>query len=357
MKKIITLLLTIGFIFSLQACQNQDEVLLPYTMIFGYMGTETQITIFIPDVEKGPLHREEVDRIYGKYHELSDYYRPLPEESPYLENIYTINQKPNQDLEIDEALYNMLVKAEEYREMTNGYFDISIGDIVAVWKDLTENYRFIEISNTSFQQALLALEDLEVIEEGIELWTQNNKFYIRIKEGVVLDTGAITKGYSTEIVKDYFESQGIEYYAISGGSSSISLGLNYNRETRLFHIGLLNPVRLTDNDRSYGLIYVKNTGVTTSGNFVQYAVFEELRYHHIVSPFTKAPVHYYHSVTVVGEDLGLMDVISTALFNMDPETFEAWLDVNQDALDIEVIRFNYDRSVTKFLRDTVFEER
>lgn len=354
MKKILYLILISGIAFTLFACAKALE---PYTMIFSYMGTETQITIYIEDLDQGPIHRDAIDEIYAMYHTLSEYQFPLPEDSQYKENIYTINQKPEQDLVIDEALYDLLVQAENYKTLMDGYFDISVGSIVAAWKTLTEDYALELIPEADFLSTMETVEALERIEDGIDLWEREGQHYIRIKEGVRLDPGAITKGYSTEIVKDYIIEQGITYYSISGGSSSISLGTNFNRETGLFHVALQNPIRMGIDDRSYGLIYVNQTGVTTSGNYVQYAIYDDLRYHHIVSPFTKLPMHYYHTVTVIGNDLGLMDAISTGLFSMPPEVFDAWLLEHQSSLNIEVIRFNYDATIDTYLETTVFEER
>jgi FAD:protein FMN transferase len=354
MKKILLVLFVIGITFSLFACKKE---LSPYTMIFSYMGTETEITIYLKNKNDGDVHREHIDAIYAQYHELSDYLGPLPATSIYKENIYTINQKPEQDIQIDRALYDLLVQAEAYRILTNGYFDISVGAIVSAWKHLTESHLLEVIPEEAFLNTIEQIEALDRMEDAITLWTIDEDYFIKIKNGVKLDPGAITKGYATELAKDYLINQEIEYYTISGGSSSISLGKNYNRDTGLFHVALQNPIRTGIDDRTYGIIYVNHTGVTTSGNYVQYALYENLRYHHIVSPFSKMPMHYYHTVTVIGENLGLMDAVSTALFNMDPETFDAWMALNQATLNIEVVRFNYDASITTFLNETIFEER
>jgi thiamine biosynthesis lipoprotein len=107
--------------------------------------------------------------------------------------------------------------------------------------------------------------------------------------------------------------EGVEYFSITAGSSSISVAQNYNRNTRLYHVSLANPVAPTG---VYGMIYVKNVAINTSGNFEQYALYQGLRYHHVISPKTKMPAHYYHTVTVIGSDAGLLDALSTALFSM-----------------------------------------
>ena len=352
MKKIISSICITFLVIFLVACTQS----ISYRMIFNYMGTETDITVQVKNEDMGKTHREAINDIYEMYHDLSQYQYPLAEDSSFLNNLYMINQRPEEVLEIDIELYDMLLEAERIKVLTDGYFDISIGHIVDIWKSVTEAYQYIEIPAEAFDQAMDTIDELEVVEDGLSLWTENNRYYIEIRANVKLDVGAIAKGYSTEIVKDYIEKQGITVYTISGGSSSIRLGENNNRDTGLFHVSLANPVRTSSVDRTYGMIFVKNTGVTTSGNYIQYATYEGLRYHHIVSPKTKTPVHYYHTVTIIGENLGLLDAISTALISMPPEVFSQWLDLYRDELDIEVIRFNYDETITTFLNDTVFEE-
>lgn len=63
-------------------------------------------------------------------------------------------------------------------------------------------------------------------------------------------------------------------------------------------------------------------------------------------------MHYYHTITIIGQDAGLLDAISTAMLSMSPEVLDAWLEEHQDNLDIEVIRFNYDGTITENLDQT-----
>ena len=124
----------------------------------------------------------------------------------------------------------------------------------------------------------------------------------------------------------------------------------------LFHTSLANPVRTGPNDRTYGMIYIADMSITTSGNYEQYALYEGLRYHHIVSPLTKMPEHYYYTITVLGDDAGALDAISTALFSMPPNVLDSWINENLEDLAIEIIIFNYDKTIDTYLDSTEFKE-
>jgi thiamine biosynthesis lipoprotein len=217
-----------------------------------------------------------------------------------------------------------------------------------------------EISKAIYDQAILDIDALDFSENSISLEEEQSKYYVTFSgEDIKVDLGAISKGYATQKVYEYINALDIKNYSISSGTSSIVLGENQNRaeENFVFYVSLANPYQteILDKD-TYGTVKVKNLSVTTSGNYEQYVLYQGQRYHHIVSPFEKMPVQYYHTITILGEDAGLLDALSTALFSMPPEEMSAWLTEYQETLDIEVIRFNQDLTVDTFLLDTEFEE-
>ncbi|MCD4827786.1 MAG: FAD:protein FMN transferase [Acholeplasmataceae bacterium] len=217
-----------------------------------------------------------------------------------------------------------------------------------------------EVSDLNYQEALDEVALLDFSDNQIILESENDQYYVTIHgDDIKLDLGAIAKGYATQKAADYIEAQDINYYSIVSGSSSIILGENKNRpdEDYIFKVSLANPVKTEITDKAtYGTLNVKNLSITTSGNYEQYVLNQGYRYHHIVSPITKAPTQFYHTVTVLGQNAGLLDGLSTALFSMSPEVLEAWLLLHQEDLDIELVIFNQEQTITTYLQDNVFEE-
>lgn len=355
MKKGLLFALLILSVFGLSACKKPEDYAFNF---YEYMDTFISINLYTDSSEHAQVLEKGVQDIYRTYHELTNNYEPLSSNSGFKENLFSINGRINEDIEIDQELYEILKKADDIHTLTNGYFDISIGKMVDVWKDVILNedagYLHNNIPETVFNQIIKDLEDIEVIEEPFILSESEGKFYVRLThEDVKLDLGALSKGYATQLVYDYLIAEGVEYFSITAGSSSISVGKNYNRNTNMYHVSLANPIKTTG---VYGMMYVQNRAINTSGNFEQYALYQGLRYHHVISPKTKMPAQYYHTVTVLGNDAGILDALSTALFSMPSNEFELFITTLQDEYELEVIRFNYDETVTTFLKDTVFEE-
>ena len=64
----------------------------------------------------------------------------------------------------------------------------------------------------------------------------------------------------------------------------------------------------------------------TSGDYQRYYYVDGVKYHHIIDPETLYPATLWRAVTVVCEDSGLADALSTSLFTMTQDEGQALLD-------------------------------
>lgn len=67
------------------------------------------------------------------------------------------------------------------------------------------------------------------------------------------------------------------------------------------------------------ILPLRDTAVSTSGDYERYFELDGVRYHHIISPASGRPVAGIRSVTVVGQDSTTMDALSTSVFVMGVE--------------------------------------
>jgi thiamine biosynthesis lipoprotein len=407
MIKKALLLVSLVLLGGLFACtETKDTYKLSY---FDYMYTYIQMTL-VTSEEDLKVHQAYIEDTLKTYDALTSSYLPLEEESKFLENVYSINQKIGQTVQIDKELYDVLHQARMYETLTEGHFNMLIGKASRIWKDLIQNspkelsnleYIFIhsqnneviskraqvlsfdsdkvevniegdivsldrrslvfdyEVSTKSFEEKVEAIKLLDMSDVSTELTTLDGKYFVKLNgKDAMLDLGAMSKGYTIGLIDTYLKEMGITYYSISAGSSTISVGQNINRanENYVFNIALTHPNTAVQSfSEPYGLIKIKDQSISTSGNFEQYTTYQGVKYHHIISPFTLYPVQFYETLTLVGSDASLLDALSTAMFVMNVDTFDAFLLQHQTDLSIEIIRYNKDQSIETFINSLFFE--
>ncbi len=340
---ILSLFILCGILFS--ACTPGEEVeteLTRYSETIFSMHAAINIQIYTETRNQFNEYVTDIEAIYETYDTLTDNYQSDSDLSAL--NIYDINQIVNAvdaeaqtTLEISSELYELLEFGLEIEAMTNGYFNMSMGYLVDLWKELLEDYEHGEVVPDNVLDATKEAADAyQFIEDPVTLEVVDGKYQLTMKKGAKLDLGALAKGYATQKAADYLEANDVKYYLISGGSSSIVMGEKPTVETGLFKIGLQHPL-LYPQSTYYGLFNLKNVSITTSGSYEQYVTDSQSNWiTHIISPVTRRPANYYYTLTLIGEDAGLLDGLSTALFCMDQETLNDFL----EDYDIEAIGFD-----------------
>ena len=91
------------------------------------------------------------------------------------------------------------------------------------------------------------------------------------------------------------------------------------------------------------IINGSNISVVTSGGYERFVEYNNTLYHHIISPETKKPANFMKSVTVIGGDSMLCDVLSTTLFLM---SIEEGMNFIKD-YDVDVIWYSNDDEIIK----------
>jgi len=127
---------------------------------------------------------------------------------------------------------------------------------------------------------------------------------LTIKKPVLLDFGALGKGYLIDIVSEILEDK-CEGHIINAGGDILHHGQG------AIEIALENP---TNTKEAIGIATIKNQAICGSaGNRRAWA-----GYNHILSPKSLSSPNHLKAVWAVAENAMLADAMTTALYFMDP---------------------------------------
>ena len=302
MKKIIILLSLILF---LTGCNNQEY----YSKNLFYMDTVINIKIYDNDINKVNKAFTDLDNLYQKYEQITNFYDKNSELSKLNNNV---------DINISDELWQLIKIGNDWYYKSNGLLNINIGNLTKVWHDFREN-----------QDELPNVENITIDKLNIE----NEK--ITNKE-VSIDLGAIAKGYVTELAGNYLEENGLKYYIINAGGN-VKTGKSHKG---YYNIGIASPV---NQNETFEIVKGENISVVTSGGYERFYEYDGVLYHHIIDPNTKYPANYMKSVTVIGKDSSECDALSTILFLMSIEEGKEFI----KDYDVDVVWFSNANEIIK----------
>ena len=223
--------------------------------------------------------------------------------------IYAINQTGSGTLtgEADDLMQLALAMCDR----VGGVLDISIYPIVRAWGFTTGEYQVPEETRL---QELLPLVDYTQIQYD------SATGQVSIPEGMTIDLGSIAKGYAGQLAAAYLREQGVTSAILNLGGNVQTIGSKPDGTP--WSIGIQDP----KGSSPMMVLSISDQAVITSGGYERYFEQDGQTYWHIMDPTTGHPADSgLISVTIVGDQGGVCDALSTSLFVMGLEkAAELW---------------------------------
>lgn len=217
--------------------------------------------------------------------------------------IYQINQNGSGTLTGNAS--DLMQRALEMCRRTDGALDISIYPVVRAWGFTTGNYQVPEESTI---QSLLPMVDYTKVE------FDESTGKVSIPSGMTIDLGSIAKGYAGQQSAQYLRDNGVKSALLNLGGNVQTVGSKPDGSP--WKVGIKDP----NGDTPMMVLSVTDQAVVTSGGYERYFEQDGQTYWHIMDPATGHPAHSgLCSVTIVGDDGGTCDGLSTSLFVMGLE--------------------------------------
>ena len=249
-----------------------------------------------------------------EYHRLFDIYQ----EYDGIANLKTVNDAAGiAPVEVDRRIIALLTDCKAYYALTGGRVNPALGSVLNLWHE-ARNDGINDPVHAALPDAQ-ALEDAAAHTDLDAVLIDEDASTVFISDPAVrLDVGAVAKGWAVEQVC----RNAPEGLLISVGGNVCATGPKDEAGTP-WVVGVQDP----DGGSDYlHTLYISGGSVVTSGDYQRAYVVDGKLYHHIIDPDTLYPSAYWRSVTIVCEDSGLADALSTALFLLPQAEGQALLD-------------------------------
>ena len=302
------------------------ELFNTFTKIVGYSETEEEFKSYAQQI----------------YDDLTEYHRLYDIYTDYegLNNIKTINDNAGiKPVKVDQKIIDMLVFSKSMYELTDGKTNIAYGSVLKIWHE----YRTDGIDDPENAE----LPPLKKLQEASEHTDINDVIIDRENSTVFLsdpmmslDVGAIAKGYATEQVADKLAANGLVSGILNVGGNVRAIGNNI-KTGEPWSVGIQNPDSESE-EAILNLVNLEEASMVSSGDYERYYTVDGKRYNHIIDTKTLFPAENFTAVTVICEDSGMADALSTAIYCMD---FEQGLELIQSIEGSEAMWVFKDKSI------------
>ena len=302
MKRGIALLLLICLVLS--GCGRVAEPeMKQYTATF--LTLFDTVTSIVGRAESQEILMEKAQTVHDAllyYHRLFDIYNDYEG----LNNLKTVNDHAGvAPVVVDRAIIDLLLDCKEYYELTGGKVNVAMGSVLVLWHE-ARNDGLNDIVNAYLPDGNALEEAAKHRDISCVVIDEAASTVFLTDAEMRLDVGAVAKGWSVQRVAENAPAGML----ISVGGNVCATGPKDENGTP-WRVGVQNP----DGGDSYlHTLNITNQSVVTSGDYQRCYMVDGKIYHHIIDPDTLYPGTHWRSVTIVCDDSGLADALSTALF-------------------------------------------
>jgi len=262
------------------------------------MGTDYRITLVADQPLPEAQLREGMLRVMEQVNQAMSTYIDESEVSRF-------NQfGANQAFPISSQTAAVIKQSLEIADMSDGYFDITVGPLVDAWGFGADG----SVDKVPSQESLAQLEQ----SIGYKKLSLNHLELSKSHVAVQIDLSAIAKGYAVDQVAEYLFEQSINDFLINIGGELRAAGVNV--DSHVWRVGIERPEILGGVEN---IVELNNMAVATSGDYRNFVVLEGNKYSHTIDPNTRQPVfHKLALVSVMHERASYADALATAMMAM-----------------------------------------
>ena len=303
LKKIIPLAL---LCLLLAGCGKEKQVY--QTVFLDVFDTVTTLRGYEEDEETFRRRSDQVHQALTEYHRLFDIYNDHPG------GLKEVNDHAGlAPVKVETPVLDLLEDCRRDYERTGGKVNAAMGSVLYLW------HQAREAGLNDPEHA--ALPDMQELREAAQ-HTSFDTVLIDREAGTVyltdpqqrLDVGAIAKGWTAQRVSQLLP----EGYMLNVGGNVCTRGSK--PDGTKWNIAVQSP---NVGEENLCVVSLAGQSLVTSGDYQRSYTVDGVNYHHIIDPDTLMPSTYWRSVSILCDDSGLADCLSTALFLLPLEEGKA----------------------------------
>ena len=218
--------------------------------------------------------------------------------------LYAVNHRDSDTAAVSDEIAQLVETGLAYYETSGGMLDITTAPLSDLWD--------FKSGKAEVPSAESIAEALEKVDAGkvhvIPGGDKNEKCLLRFDSpDIMLDLGALAKGYAADRLSEYLGSEGVESGLINLGGNVKAIGSR--PDGKPWKIGIRKPF----SEDLLETVDVRDGSVVTSGVYERCFEKDGILYHHILDPKTGYPVdNGLWSVTILCRESLAADALSTA---------------------------------------------
>lgn len=211
------------------------------------------------------------------------------------------------EVEVSDAVFEVLKKSISYSKKSGGAFDVTVGPLVDLFREAKETGIKPTQEQISEVKKKVGFEKLKLDKEKRTI-----RFLV---DGMRIDLGGIAKGYAIDNAINAMQKGGAIGGMVDVGGDIRCFGAPPNgRETWL--IGLQDPSIESEDlslDKYLLVLKLNDRAIATSGDYRRFVMVGAEKYSHIIRPAAGESAKELSSVTVISESGIDADAMATAV--------------------------------------------
>ncbi|EDS76760.1 FAD:protein FMN transferase [Clostridium massiliodielmoense] len=288
----IALIIVSSLLFS--GCMK-DEIK-PISKDGLFLGTICKITVY------DKVSPSVLDKAYARVNEIQNE-MSINKASTEITNINSSSGKNY--VKVSSDVFEVINRSLYYSSISEGKFDISIGCIDKLWNIGTDKARIPSQNEITSKLPLVNYKNILINKKDSSVMLKN--------KGMLIDLGAIAKGYAGDEVKKVLKKNGVSHAVINLGGNIVTMGNKPDGDQ--WKIGVKDPFMPDANP--WATISISDKSIVTSGIYERFFEKNGKRYHHILNPKTGYPIdNSLVSVSIICDKSINADGLSTTIFSM-----------------------------------------